>query len=471
MRRTARTTLLALALAAAGFSGAGPAAAQYGYGYGYGYTEGPRRPPREAYPDPYSARPGYRDAYRDPYRDPYARRAPPRPAPEPQREFYWPWEDRPTVQPQPQRPAYVPRRERNYYADQPARPRRPAPKPAPVIAREPPAKPKTNPTVQIAVFGDSLAELVGQGIDEAFSDNADVAVFRRARGDSGLVRRDVVDWPKAAADYLASNPKVTYAVVMLGANDRQAIRDGDGSVEPGTDRWRELYRDRVDALIKVFTDRKLPLVWIGAPPMRNEGLSANLASLNDLYRERVEKAGGTYVDIWPAFVDDQNRYAASGPDVDGQTARLRLPDGVHFTPAGYRKAAHFADVAIKRLMDGRAAPSAPAVASLPSVEPPKDAGEAKPAAPLDDAAAIERLITASLPSLPEPPGLPALPAKPVSGPVLPLTRTEVSPGGVLASGRPRLDTDAGYTADRALNRGATGPAPRGRADDFRWPAN
>ena len=458
MRVTTLAALAALGLGAGlGALAAGPAAAQYGYGYGYGGYEG-RRAPREAYPDPYYGR-----QYRDPYRDPYARRAP---QPAPQRDFYWPWEDRPA--PQPQQPAYAPRRERSY-ADQPVRPRRPAPRPAPVIAREPPPKPKPSPGIQIAVFGDSLADLVAQGIDDAFSDNADVAVFRRARGDGSLARRDPADWPKAAADALAANPKLTYAVVMLGANDRSAIRDGDGTVEPGSDRWRELYRDRVDALIKVFSDRKLPLVWIGAPPMRNEDLSASLAGLNDLYRERVERAGSTYVDIWPAFVDEQNRYAASGPDVDGQTARLRQPDGVHFTPAGYRKAAHFADVAIKRLMEGRTAPSAPAVASLPAVEPPKPVVEPKPGPPLDDALAIDRLITASLPSLPEPPGLPALPAKPLSGPVLPLTRTEVSPGGALATGRPRLDNDAGHALDRALNRGAAGPAPRGRADDFRWP--
>lgn len=438
-----------------------PAAAQYGYGYGYGYGYDAPRRGRDPYADPYS-----RQGYRDPYR-----RAPqPAPQPQPQREFYWPWEDRPAQpQYQPQQPAYVPRRERNY-ADQPARPRRVAPKPAPAIAREPPAKPKTNPTTHIAVFGDSLADMVGQGIDEAFSDNADVVVFRRARADTGLVRKDVVDWPKAAADYLAANPKTTFAVVMLGANDRQSLRDGDQTVEPGSDRWRELYRERVDAMIRAFTDKGVPLVWVGAPPMRNEGLSASLASLNDLYRERAEKAGATYVDIWPGFVDDQNRYAASGPDVDGQTARLRVGDGVHFTAAGYRKAAHFADVAIKRLMEGRAAPpSAPAVASLPSIEAPKTAPIPTPGAPLDDAAAIERLITASLPSLPEPQGLPALPTKPLSGPVVPLTRTDVSPGGTLATGRPRLDNDAGHALDRALNRGASGPAPRGRADDFRWP--
>ena len=88
--------------------------------------------------------------------------------------------------------------------------------------------------MQIAVFGDSLADHLARGLDDVFEDNADVAVIDRAKGDSGLVRKDVVDWPKAAQDYLQANPKVRYALVMLGANDRQPIREGDETVDPLT---------------------------------------------------------------------------------------------------------------------------------------------------------------------------------------------------------------------------------------------
>ena len=80
----------------------------------------------------------------------------------------------------------------------------------------------------------------------------------RSKADSGLVRKDVVDWPKAAEDFLKANPKTNYALVMLGANDRQPIREGDQTLEPLSDRWRALYAERVDALIKVFTDREGP---------------------------------------------------------------------------------------------------------------------------------------------------------------------------------------------------------------------
>ncbi|MCJ2040034.1 DUF459 domain-containing protein [Methylobacterium sp. J-059] len=426
-----------------------PAEAQWGDSY-----DQPRRRGRDAY---------YRED------DGYAR-APRRAAPEPeQRQFYWPWEDRPSPpDPRQAAPTYRPPRVRPPASAETGRQlRRPQTRPAPTVAAPAPAVKKTEAKVQIAVFGDSLADHLSRGLDDVFEDTADVAVIDRAKADSGLVRRDVVDWPKAAEDYLKANPKVGYAVVMLGANDRQPMRDGDQTLDPLSDRWREVYRTRVDALVKVFTDRKIPLVWVGAPPMRSESLTRDLGSLNEIVRDAVTKAGGTYVDVGPGFSDDRNHYTATGPDLDGQSAKLRTADGVHFTHAGARKLAHFADVELKRLM-GATAPTAPeqpaaAVSALPAT--PLDGA---PTTTLDDVTAIDRQITAMLPSLPEPPGVPALPVKPAAGPVVPLGRIELSPGGVLVSGRPR-DGDATGTVERALQRGAA-PLPQpGRADDFRWP--
>ena len=86
------------------------------------------------------------------------------------------------------------------------------------------AEVEVEPSQHVVVFGDSLAELVGQGLDEAFEEVEDIGIVRKARGDSGLIRSDAYDWPKAIQEYLSGDPKVRYAVVMLGANDRQAIQ-------------------------------------------------------------------------------------------------------------------------------------------------------------------------------------------------------------------------------------------------------
>ncbi|WP_370692874.1 DUF459 domain-containing protein [Methylobacterium sp.] len=429
-----------------------PAAAQWGDSYDAprGGYDAPRRRTREYYRDDGNA--GARQA---------ARRYAPAPQEAP-RQFYWPWEDRPQqAQPAPTptlRP--TPRPRTPAYADDPRAVRR-KPRPAPVVAQPKPVVPKAEPTTRIAVFGDSLAASLGAGLGDVFEENTTVGVIDRSRADSGLVRRDLVDWPKAAEDYLKTTPKVAYALVMVGANDRQPIRDGDQTVEPLSERWRQLYGERVEALVKVFVDQKIPLVWVGVPPMRSESLTKDLAEINDIARERVAKAGQTYVDIWPGFVDDRNRYAATGPDLDGQEAKLRAGDGVHFTKAGARKLAHFADVELKRMMGTGSTVVPPAA---PVATAPVD-GEAPR---LDDAAAIDRQITAMLPSLPEPPGIPALPVKPAAGPVVPLGRAEIAPGGALMSGRPR-DADPSGNVERALLRGAAPVTQPGRADDFRWP--
>ncbi|APX86289.1 hypothetical protein BV511_17245 [Methylorubrum extorquens] len=446
-----------------------PAAAQWGDSY-----DAPAADPYAAPPPRRRARGAYADEYG--YgRAPARRAAPPQEAP---RQFYWPWEDQPRAQPapppqpapgyarpsRPRAPAAAPAPATAGRSDEERAARRRRPSPAPAVAQPKAKVPKAAPTTQIAVFGDSLAGYLAKGADDAFSDNAEVAVLDRSKADSGLVRKDLVDWAKTAEDFLKATPKVSYALMMIGLNDRQAIREGDQSVEALSDKWREIYAARVDEVAKVFAEHKVPLIWVGLPPVRSESLSRDFAAINDLVRERVQRAGQSYAEVWQGFVDDRNRFTASGPDVDGQEARLRTSDGIHFTAAGSRKVAHFADVELKRLMGEKGGlPSeqpAAAIAATP--------GEGGAGLGIDDTAAIDRKITAMLPSLPEPPGIPSLPVKPAAGPVVPLGRTETSPGGTLLTARPQ-EGDATGTRERSLQRGAA-PLPQpGRADDFRWP--
>ena len=127
--------------------------------------------------------------------------------------------------------------------------------------------------------------------------------------------------------------------------------------------------------------------------MREERVSADLLALNDLVQDRVQRAGAIFVDIWPGFVDSENRY-------DGQVTRLRTSGVGNFTPAGGRKAAHFVDLELKQLLAARDT----AVSGAPG-------GEA---------------VNVSLPTINEPP---RPRERPLVGPVLPLTNAP-SPGGV-----------------------------------------
>jgi uncharacterized protein len=357
---------------------------------------------------------------------------------------------------------------------------RPAPKPRPrpaaaetrrsadsaaVVVHDAPILPKSDPSHFIVVMGDTLAELLANGLDDTFADRPDVALVRKARSDSGLVRSDFYDWGRSARELLASDQKISVGVILLGANDRQSIKEGDVTHEPLSERWRDLYRDRIDAVASAFAERKVPLIWVGAPPMQSARLTTDLIAFNDMFRQRVERSGGTYVDLWEGFVDAQNRYTASGPDLTGQIARLRAADGVHFTKAGARKAAHFVDVAIRRLLltdRPHNIIALPPLASLPPASAPEQAAAA-PAVSVDDL--INRMAgfgpgqsSAQLPQAA------VVPVKPVAGPILQLSGAT---GGASARDT-RLLADAatargsGYQAveiDRVFADGVA-PAPR-----------
>jgi hypothetical protein len=350
---------------------------------------------------------------------------------------------------------------------------------------------ETPPATTVVVVGDSTADWLGYGLDELYADQPDLGVERKIRASSGLVRYDakneMLDWPQAIKDALA-NDKPDAIVVMLGLNDRVPLRDknppapnakraaepaqsanqaanppaaqpppdtvappvdseappqaaaqGDaqrpapgGSYEFHTDPWATLYAKRVDDMIAALKSKGVPIVWVGLPAIRGTKSTSDLSYLDELYRERAEKAGIVYVDIWDGFVDEQGRYAVQGPDFEGQIRRLRTADGVHFTKAGAMKLASYVDRELRRVMSTHVAPMA-----LPAPEAAPKSG--------------------------------TVGARPDVGPVVPLSTNETESGDLAGAGGRSTQALSDPTAVKVLNRGDPLSAPAGRADDFSWP--
>jgi lysophospholipase L1-like esterase len=347
-----------------------------------------------------------------------------------------------------------------------------ADKPTPPIPDKPPAE----ATFVIDVLGDSLGQLVAQGLQEAYADRPEITVVRKAKGDTGLVTDDLYDWPKAVRELLASNEKISMAVIMIGSNDRQQLRDASGRHELLSDKWKEIYGNRVEEIAKAFKEKKIPLVWVGLPISKSERLSSDYSEINEVFRERAAKQDATFVDIWEAFGDSRGLYNAFGPDVNGVIVKLRAMDGVHFTRPGARKVAHFVESEVKRQFDISKPKTEPGVATLEGLAAPLAPAEV-PAAPTGQAAPNATLAPgpgagqqqAAIPS--EPPGPPPPPPKPASGPILPLTTPPIAPGGDLARRARTRDSSADAQAllDRAIARGQSLDPKPNRADDFSWP--
>jgi len=254
-------------------------------------------------------------------------------------------------------------------------------------SRAPPSKKaeakdeQIEPTTSIVVIGDDMADWLGYGLEDVFSDTPEIRVVRKNKLNSGLLHYDAkgdLDWWHVVRDTLAQE-KADYVVMMLGVGDRQAIRvkdlakeadtrakdqqakdqaakdpqgkdrqakdeaekkDGQkpaktsdtdengtssaqrakktaGPAEFRSEEWEKIYSRRIDDTIAALKSKGVPVIWVGLPPLRGARSSSDAAYLNDFYRARAERAGIRYVDVWDGFVDEAGKYSNYGPDFEG----------------------------------------------------------------------------------------------------------------------------------------------------------
>jgi hypothetical protein len=361
------------------------------------------------------------------------------------------------------------------------------------FTKAPPARRLENqPAISVMVFGDSMADWLAYGLEDAAGDNPDMAVVRRNRAAAGLIRYDTrneaQDWPQVIREAFAQSPtKPNFVVMMIGLNDRQQMRErplqaGPPSAAPATgtppslvpqpgaaaapadaeraasdpsivaperqanapglrtyefrtEEWAEHYMRRIDATVVALKAAGVPVFWVGLPSIRGPKSTSEMLYLNDLYRTRAEKAGVTYIDVWDGFVDESGRFAVQGPDFEGQIRRLRVSDGVHFTKSGARKLAHYLEREVRRMMQR----------------------------------GTDLLAIPAEPQAPVPSGRPGAPtARPLSGPVVPLTASATASQELLGASDFTANVNP-RGATRVLIKGESINAPAGRSDDFRWP--
>ena len=191
----------------------------------------------------------------------------------------------------------------------------------------------------VFVLGDMLAEGVWSGLgrnvgDSPFNFNG------RFKEDSGLARPEFYNWEKALPKILESN-EVDVAVVIVGTNDGRPIRaaDGSGAIPFGTPEWRQAYAAAVDRFIAILKTADIPVYWLGVPPMGSSAHDAAVKFVNEVQRERAAANGIRFLDFRKLFSGDDDGFAATGVDDEGDVQRLRSRDGVTFLRAGNTKAA------------------------------------------------------------------------------------------------------------------------------------
>ncbi|QWG22887.1 DUF459 domain-containing protein [Bradyrhizobium sediminis] len=386
-----------------------------------------------------------------------------------------------------------------------------APKRVENFSRAPPPD-KRDPTIiperNVLVLGDAMADWLAYGLEDAYSEQPDMGVIRKHKTVSGLIKYqpkgEPSDWAAAARGILA-NEKPDAIVVMLGLNDRVAIR------EPAADK-SEKKGDKKDTRAK--TDAKPGDTKPAAKPddaadaAKHDGKPADAeaddAADNDVPsiiapEKSTRAANGLYefrderwVEIYAKKIEEMIGVLKSKgvpvlwvglPIVRGPKATADML----FLNSLYRDGAGKAGITYVDVWDGFVDEAGRFLQQGPDFE-----GQIRRLRSYDGvyftkpgarklAHYVEREITRLMasrsapitlptePATPDANALPGQPApRPLAGPILPLVASSVGTDQLLGGpGSRPAAVDA--LAARTLVKGEPLAPPAGRADDFVWP--
>jgi hypothetical protein len=382
------------------------------------------------------------------------------------------------------------------------------------FSKAPPPE-KRDPTIvperNVLVLGDGMADWLAYGLEDAYAEQPDMGVIRKSKATSGLIKYqpkgDPADWPAAAKGILATE-KPDAIVVMLGLNDRVAMR------EPAADKPSDKKIDKKDAKAKPDArpaDGKSGTKPDGdaaakpedkavdtelspddaadnsdAPPIIAPEKSTRAP--NGVYEFREER----WVELYTKKIEEMIGVLKSR-GVPVLWVGLPVIRGVKgtadmlFLDALYRDAAGKAGITYVDVWDGFVDEAGRLLQKGPDFE-----GQIRQLRSYDGvfftrpgarklAHYVEREITRLMaarsapialptePATPDANALPGQPApRPLAGPILPLVASSVGTDQLLGGpGSRPAAVDA--LAARTLVKGEPLAPPAGRADDFVWP--
>lgn len=369
----------------------------------------------------------------------------------------------------------------------------------------PPEKRNAVAERQIVVLGDSMADWLAYGLEDVYADQPEIGVIRKHKTASGLIqyqpKGNPADWAAAAKGILATE-KADAIVVMLGLDDRVAIRElaadksdnrsgdkKDAKAKPDGKPSGEKPAAKLDGASKA-ADPELPPedsaddndVRRVMESEKSAGSPRGLHEFRDkrwveLYREKIDemigilKAKGVPV-LWVGLP------AVRGAKATADTA---------FLDTLYRDSAGKAGIAYVDVWDGFVDEAGQFLQQGPDFEGQirrlrsSDGVYFTKAGALKLAHYVERELNRLLAARSAPIVLPTEPAtpdvsarpdqpepRPLAGPIVPLVASSVGTDQLLGGpGSRSVTIDA--QAARFLIKGEPLSAPAGRADDFAWP--
>lgn len=294
---------------------------------------------------------------------------------------------------------------------------------------------------RILVIGDALAGGLGAGLLRLSAERPGHEVSLRFNEESGLARPEIYDWA-ATLPKILEGGAYDVIVVMLGANDRQLIRQGGQQLEFGSPAWQAAYRRQIDRLLDELQASGARVIWVSLPPMQDAAYDKAIGAIMALQREQIDARGLDFLDLRPSLSAPGGGFAETVQDPSGAPVRLRGRDGISFFKAGNNLMASLVLAAIAK----------PAPAAAATAEEPDQAS-------LAGVPVFGQAMIGQPPYTVQPEG--------VTANVMLLAQGGLDPQTALKTLRDISPPGSG--ADLLFRLGEALAAPAGRADDFAAP--
>lgn len=190
----------------------------------------------------------------------------------------------------------------------------------------------------VVIVGDSIANDLSRGMRDYFAGSSRVNVVTKTRHSTGLVRTDYFDWFAHMRKVTQSTPGDVMVIVM-GGNDRQAIRTKGRRLDRFSKAWLAEYERRVARFMAIAKKARSKIYWVGLPPVRSDIMTRHYRIMNAIFRRQAAKHDIAYISVWKSFTDAKGGYSSFGKSVSGVERRLRKKDGMHFNKEGTLKLA------------------------------------------------------------------------------------------------------------------------------------
>lgn len=185
--------------------------------------------------------------------------------------------------------------------------------------------------------GDSLMQGVAPYVKKMLFKQYKIESIDLSKRSTGLSYPKAFDWPKTINDKLSEDPSIKLLVVFLGANDPWdfPVKGYATNARFKSKLWEKQYRLRIASILEHVQKHSIQVLWLAPPCMRKQKLNDGMVYLNKLYQSELEKTQQHFLTTNELLGCSYEKFN-SFVEKDKEKIKVRVDDGVHFTPSGQR---------------------------------------------------------------------------------------------------------------------------------------